>query len=375
MPGSSLLRALVGIAGALAFLCASGGSAAQTARPAAAVGVSLPLSGVSAEIGLSFLDGFKACLAADPVGRALALRVSDETEAELAAEDLKGWEAPGKDGVLVLTGFFSGPASSAAVKRANAAKIPLVAPMSGGAAVIGDGGGWVFPIRSPDKVIVSGLVAQGARLGIKRLAVLATRDAEGVELVPIVRAAAAANGVQLVAIAEAELGSVELDKQAAAILNAKPEGVIALSGYQSTADLFLRLRKAGFAGQLLAFGDVGSRPLTRLMGATVRGVGIGLAVPSPANQSVPLARDLDALMRKAGKTTDEFTFEGCMAARVIVDAMRKSAANPTRESLRKALESSKTVDVGGVVLHLQREDRDRNAGELVVLGTDGRILH
>lgn len=367
-------RARLRAAAAIALLCGAPASQAQTARPAMAVGVSLPLSGASAEIGVSFLDGLRTCLASDPVGRGVTLKVTDDAEAELAAEDLRAWELPGKDSVIALTGFFGRHDAAEAAKRAAAARLPLVAPMSGAQTIMQDASGWVFPVRSPDRTIATSLVSQAARLGVKRLGAFATRDAAGAELLAVVRAAAAANGVQLVAVAEAETGSMELDPQARTLLSARPDAVLSLAGYTSTADVFMRLRRAGFVGQLLAHGDVGSRPLTRLMGPSARGVGIGLAVPSPANASLPLARDLEAAARKAGKAPDEFTLEGCMAARVISDGLRRAGSQPTRDSLRRALETNRSVDAGGITVVLAREDRERNVGELVVLGADGRIL-
>ncbi len=367
-------RARLRAAAAIALLCSAPESQAQSTRPALALGVSLPLSGASAEIGVSFLDGLRTCLSADPVGRGVTLKVTDDAEAELAAEDLRAWAQPGKDGVIALTGFFGRSDAADAVRRAVAARLPLVAPMSGAQAIMQDASGWVFPIRSPDRTIATSLVGQAARLGVKRLGAFATRDTAGTELLATVRAATASNGVQLVAVVEAETGSMELDPQAKALLAARPDAVLSLAGYTSTADVFMRLRKAGFVGQLLAHGDVGSRPLTRLMGASARGVGIGLAVPSPANASLSLARDLEVAVRKAGKVPDEFTLEGCIAARVIADALHRAGSQPTRESLRRALETNRSVDAGGITVMLAREDRDRNAGELVVLGADGRIL-
>lgn len=363
----------------LVFLCAAApfSSPAQNSNGELTVGLNLPLTGPWGEIGISFAQGFKTCLVLPAnLQDKLQLQFNDDAETQTAQEDLQDWLSPKNENLIAIVGVFGDRNVTELIKKTVVAKVPFIAPMSGTLAVMQDDSGWVFPLRSSNRALASTIINQTATLGIKRLAILAVRDPAGNELAEHVKRAAAAASVELVALEEVATGSIDLQRQAKALLAAQPQAVLSLATYVSTADLFLHLRKQDFAGMLFAHGDVGSRPLVRAMGTkAARGIGIGLAVPSPVDTTLPLVRDFQAAMRKSEGPIDEFSLEGCMAGRLLSEGLRRSAAGPlTRENLRRGLESIKTLDMGGVRINLQRAERERNRGELVVIGADGRIL-
>ncbi len=352
-------------------------SQAQNANDELIIGLNLPLTGPWGEIGISFAQGFKSCLVTPAsLENKLQQQFSNDAETQSAKQDFEEWFSPTNENLIALVGVFGDSNVAELMKKAIAAKVPLVAPMSGALAVMQDDSGWVFPIRSSNRSLAATIVNQAATLGIKRLALLAVRDPAGNELTEYVKRAAVAAGVEIVAVEEVATGSIDLQRQAKALLAAQPQAVLSLATYVSTADLFLNLRKQEFGGMLFAHGDVGSRPLVRAMGQkAARGIGIGLAVPSPVDAALPLIREFQAAMRKSGGAIDEFSLEGCMAGRLFSEGLRRTGpGKPTRESLRRGLESIKSIDMGGVRINLQRADRERNRGELVVLGADGRIL-
>ena len=74
-------------------------------------------------------------------------------------------------------------------------------------------------------------------------------------------------------------------------------------------------------------------------------------VPTPrplVNANLTVVKDCaDALAALNGAVLNYTTFESCIAAKVLVEGMRRAGPTVTRASLFKGLESAGRIDVGG----------------------------
>jgi len=106
------------------------------------------------------------------------------------------------------------------------------------------------------------------------------------------------------------------------------------------------------------------------------GVVISQVVPYPWNSAMPVIAEYQAAMKKIGAT--EFSYaslEGYVAAKVMVEGLKRAGPNPTADSLQKGLESFKTLDIGGIaVSYRPGEHRGLTFSEQSMLKADGRYL-
>jgi ABC-type branched-subunit amino acid transport system substrate-binding protein len=102
------------------------------------------------------------------------------------------------------------------------------------------------------------------------------------------------------------------------------------------------------------------------------GIGIAQVVPFPWNERVPVVKDYQRLMRRQqGKAQFGFTsLEGFLAAKMMVEGLRRAGPAPTRQRFVAALESMRNVDLGGYRVQLGPQDHNGSTYvELTFLGS------
>jgi ABC-type branched-subunit amino acid transport system substrate-binding protein len=113
------------------------------------------------------------------------------------------------------------------------------------------------------------------------------------------------------------------------------------------------------------------------LGADGRGVGISQVVPFPWNAGVPVVREYQKLVQaKTGKEAYSFTsLEGFIAAKVMVEGLKRAGREPTRERLVAALETMNDYDVGGfTVTYTPTDHTGSRFVELTAIGKDGSFV-
>lgn len=116
--------------------------------------------------------------------------------------------------------------------------------------------------------------------------------------------------------------------------------VIMVGAYQPCAAFIELARSLGLQAVCLNVSFVGSTPLANALGEAGEGVVITQVVPSPAAQT-PLAQGYrNALLRLSPQAEPSFgSFEGYIATRILLDAMRSWEGPIDRESVIDALEA------------------------------------
>ncbi len=111
---------------------------------------------------------------------------------------------------------------------------------------------------------------------------------------------------------------------------------------------------------------------------TAHGLGVVQIVPDPLSRALPIARELQDNLKKhavASATLSHTLLEGYMAAKVLVEGLRRAGTNPTRKTLGEALEGMRNFDAGGVFLSFS--DSDHSASQYVditILNREGKVL-
>jgi ABC-type branched-subunit amino acid transport system substrate-binding protein len=97
-------------------------------------------------------------------------------------------------------------------------------------------------------------------------------------------------------------------------------------------------------------------------------------MPYPWNDTTPMVREYQKLLGKQGKST-YYGVEAYAMAKVLVDAIRKSGKDLTREKLVASLESMQNHDLGGYRLSYSASERSGSRFvDLTVIGSGGRVL-
>ncbi|MFM2398667.1 MAG: hypothetical protein RL341_824, partial [Pseudomonadota bacterium] len=235
---------------------------------------------------------------------------------------------------------------------------------------------YVFHVRASYFDETEKIVEHLTTVGIKRIAVFHQNDAYGKAGLEGVERALKKRGLDVVAKGTVERNSVDLSK-AMSILDTKPDAVVQISAYTSCAAFIKEAKKRGYTGLFANVSFVGSNALNSALGKDGSGVMISQVVPFPFSPSVPIVKEYQARMRDIGLTDYDFTsLEGFIAAKVMVEGMKRAGRNLTRESFVTAMESINRVDFGGFEAAFSSKDRAASKlVDLTIIAGDGKFRH
>jgi ABC-type branched-subunit amino acid transport system substrate-binding protein len=163
------------------------------------------------------------------------------------------------------------------------------------------------------------------------------------------------------------------------ILEKKPDAIVQISAYASCAAFIKAARKAGFTGAFYNVSFVGTQALAKELGSEARGVVVAQVMPYPFTALTPLSGEYLG----AGKAAfgDRFepsygSLEGYVAAKTVVEGLRRGSNNTTPESLITGLESLHEFNLGGFFVDFgPTKHTGSKYVDLTILTADGRVRH
>lgn len=257
--------------------------------------------------------------------------------------------------------------------------IPVVGMRTGASSLHGPGKGWLFHTRAGHTAEVERISRHLATLGAVRTAVFHEASAFGREALELVEQIAPRHGLSLVARASYASGGTDVAAAVASVTAAAPHSVIVAANSAAAAEFYKAYRSAGGAGAVIALSTADGALIVKRIGASAaRGFGIAHVVPDPGSASLPLARELQAHKRDGtlGRVPlSHGVVEGYVAAKVLVEGLRRAGASPTRARLRQALESISGHDVGGLLIGFSATRRaGTNHVDIAIVNHEGRML-
>jgi len=362
-----------------------------TALPAAAqtpgvtpnsvlLGQSAAFSGPAAQLGIQMNAGAMAYFdyinkLGGVQGRTILLKTRDDRyEGNLAAENTR--KLIEEDKVFALFAYVGTPTSAAALPIFTEAKVPFIGPFTGAELLRKPLNRYVFNVRASYYDETEKIVEQLVSTGINKIAVFYQNDSYGKAGLTGVQIAMKKRNLAIAATGTVERNTTDVTAAVKAIGAVQPDAVVMISAYTSIAEFVRQMKKAGSAAQFHNVSFVGSKALSNALGNDGYGVVISQVVPFPWNPGVPVVKEYQRILKAAGITDYNFgSLEGYLAAKVMVEGLRRAGRDLTRERLIAALESMDNVDLGGFVVSFSRNS---HAGsdyvELTMIGRDGHFV-
>jgi len=348
------------------------------------IGMTAPFSGPSGAYGLDMKTVISAYFrqindAGGIHGRRLDLRALDdgyETERTLA--NTRNLIAQEKVFAL-LASYGSSPTTAAMNEVFGIARVPLVGTISGADSIRqspkdNPNNRYMFNVRASYANETEAIVNQLTSLGFKNIAVLYQNDGFGKSGLDGVVAALKKHGQAPSAVATVERNSVDVGQAVQTIAKANPQAVIMVTLYKPTAAFVRAMRKIGQTPQFMTLSPVGADLLVQELGDEARGIGISQVMPYPWNDATPIVREYQRLLGPNGKPS-YYGLEAYAMAKLLVDAIRKTGKDLTREKFIATLENMQNHDLGGYRVSYSANDRlGSRFVDLTVVGSGGRVL-
>lgn len=359
---------------------------AATAEPgvtdkAILIGQSAALSGPAQELGLEMRQGaqlyFDQINATGGVhGRKIRLiSLDDGYEPERAAANTK--KLIDDEQVLALFAYVGTPTSAAALPIFNEAKVPFIGAFTGAELLRSPFNHYIFNVRASYFDETEKIVEHLTTTGIKKIAVFYQNDAYGKAGLAGMENAMSKRNLKIAATATVERNSTDVAASTKTIHAAQAEAVVMISAYKSVAAFVKSMKAAGSTTQFHNVSFVGSKPLAAELGPEGVGVAIAQVVPFPWSGTHTITRDYQEQMKKTGKNDLSYTsLEGYIAARVLVEGLKRAGRDLSREKLISGLESMTNTDIGG--FHINYTPTNHNGSNLVdlsIIGKSGKFMH
>lgn len=315
------------------------------------LGQSAALSGPAGQLGKDMQAGallyFNAVNAKGGVnGRKIVLKTLDDGyDPTRAAANTK--KLIDEEHVFALFGYVGTPTSAAALPIFTEAKVPFVGAFTGAELLRNPINRYAFNVRASYFDETEAIVQHLTSFGVNRIAVFYQNDAYGQAGLAGVERALKKRNLEVLDKATVERNTVEVAKAVNALSKATPQAVVMISAYTSCAAFIREMKKKGATPTFWNVSFVGSKALAKELGPEGRGVEISQVVPFPWDPSVPVVKEYQHALQAAKGEPGFGTLEGYLAAKVMVEGLRRAGRRPDREGFVKAMESMSDYDLGG----------------------------
>ncbi|MBI2747653.1 MAG: ABC transporter substrate-binding protein [Burkholderiales bacterium] len=345
------------------------------------IGQSVPLSGSNADIGRDMRDGAQAIFAKVNAGNQLGGRkiqlvtLDNANNRQRAAENTQ--QLLGQHNAMVLFGYNSATNSVDALPLVTQNNMLFFAPFSGSLSLRGHPN--VYTIRASYKDETLKIMESKRGVGATRTVVLYYDDEVGrsnYEAVASVFADAGAEKPRGVAVKRgAALDAATVDE----LTKDGPHYVLATTQFSVVGDYLKIANDKGIPVPVAALSFVNPDELVESVGNLARGTVVSQIIPSPraSNQiSMPLVKECaDALKALNGARLNYTSLESCIAAKVLVTALKKAGPQPTRESVLQAMGTLGRQDLHGYTLTFGPNQRHGSTWvELTILSRGNRFV-
>ena len=231
-----------------------------------------------------------------------------------------------------------------------------------------------FFVRATTRREAEALVRQLTTIGIDRIAMAHLANPGGLEALKLLEGALAAFQLKPVASAGIEGDGSNLGNASRTLVSANPQAVIMYLAGRLPADLMTAMRAAGsqpgFYGMSIVSGEVAAK----VLGEKARGLAIAQVTPFPWRATTPEMQLYQRAVEQAKAGISYYTMEGWIDAQVLIEALRRSGKDLTRERFRAALKGLKGRIAGLDIDFTGSSNTGSRFVELVQVRADGSFI-
>ena len=315
------------------------------------IGQSASLTGTAAESGQQMRDGANAYFAAvnrkgGINGRKIRMITLDDG-GQTKAGEANTKKLINEDKVFLLFGYTGRNTSEAALPIIAEANIPFFGAATGGESLHGAFNRNVFNVRASYKRETQALVDYLVVTGIRNIGMIYHKDDTTKSNLKMTEDAVAKHNFKLIGNAQVDRNSADVKEAFGVMRPLNPEAVICNAAVKPLGEFVRRMRGSGANAQFLSVSFVGSAIVKELK-SEAAGVIMAQVVPLPTKKRIPIVGEYQKALADAGAKPD-YSFsglEGYITAKVLVEGLRRSGKEPTRERFIKAMESIRELDLG-----------------------------
>lgn len=260
--------------------------------------------------------------------------------------------------VTALIGYTSGAGVEASLAYIDGQAVPMLSPVTGNMGIRADFHRNLFHTRAGYDDEMKKVIGHLATTGLTRFAI-AYLDDVGPANAQAMHGALDLAKLKAVAAVPMNRNASDFTAQIDALIKSRPECVVFISNGPPIVKVVQGMRARGYGGQFATSSFSGLKVIDDLKEGGV-GLIMSQVLPSPTKTHLKLVREYqtDLAAFAAGAKPNYTSLEGYVAARVLVEGLRRAGPNPTPDRLVAALEDMRRVDLGGYEINFSRKSHD-----------------
>jgi len=268
------------------------------------------------------------------------------------------------------------PTTEAGYAVLEAAKVPLIGPSTGAMSMYNPPRKYLFPVRASYHSETFKIVPQLVNMGINRIAILYVEDSFGKDGLAGVQAAMKNANLTPVAVTSHVRGSPpKVEEAVAAIGKVDPQAIIMVTVADAGVAFVKQMKKTGRNPVFITLSNNSSNTFIQNLGEDGWGVAVSQVSPYPFSGAVPLTKEFLELSKAKNQAPSYSAIEGFIAAKVLVEGLRRAGKQPTRDKLIAGLESMQQFDLGGVDVSYGPELRTGTSYiDITIIGKSGKFV-
>jgi ABC-type branched-subunit amino acid transport system substrate-binding protein len=279
-----------------------------------------------------------------------------------------------EDHVFALFQNRGTPHTEAILPIMAANKVPLVGPSTGATILHAPVNPLLFNVRARYQSEIISAIQQFSTIGINRIGLIHVDDSFGRDGLAGFNAAMAERKLTPAIITSFDRVKPDISAVVEATIKAAPQTVIIVSAAPTAAGIIKLLRERGSKTQVMTLSNNSSAAFVKSLGVNAPGIIISQITPAPDLLSSKLGQEYKVASKATGATVSYAAMEGFVAAKVLVEGLRRAGRKPTREGFIKGLESIHDQDMGGLTVSYGPDDHTGSEFvELTIIGKDGRF--
>lgn len=251
--------------------------------------------------------------------------------------------------------------------------VPMVGPSTGAMTLHKPLRRHVFNVRATYQREAEKAIAHLASQGITRIAVIHVDDSFGADGLVGAQKGLSTAKLKPVAVAKFDRTKPDFSAIVPIMTKADAQAIVIIGSGTAVVDGIKAVKAVSGGTQFVTLSNNASGGFIKLLGDHARGVIVSQVLPQTF--TYPIVKEATQLARARDiQDVSPAMLEGFTTAKVLVEALRRSGAKPTRERLQAALESLNKFDLGGLEISYSATDHTGlDFADLSIISADGKF--
>jgi branched-chain amino acid transport system substrate-binding protein len=312
-------------------------------------------------------------------GRKISVvKLDDQYQTKLALDNIKNLVEEKK--VFGLMHSVGTAITEASLPYVASQAVPFIHPLTGAdhLRLAPHLNAQTFYLRASYGAEVERITKQLRTIGIYRVAFVHEDEPFGKGVKALVEATFAKNGLKLAAVGVLPFNQPDaVDEAVKTVAQAQPQAIIVGSAGPSVGNFIMRYASQGRSAQFYCLSVSNVEQLHKTLGAVSKNLIVAQVMPSVERSAMPVVQDYRRALAKAGAPVgSSFGLEGYISARIMVQAIKASGKDITRQKFTNAMQRMGASDVGGFPIKYGKNYRAGSSYvDIGIIQADGKLVY